>query len=82
MRNIITGINANDDVNVDDLFTVGNSTVQTMDGQSVFSYSHKRNTRVKTLATARAIKVTEDRTIDQLCCFRGSWWYRSTAILV
>jgi hypothetical protein len=62
LRNIKTGINANDDVNVDDLFMVGNSTVQTMEGQSIFSYSHKRNTRVKTLATARAIKVTEDRT--------------------
>ena len=70
MRNIITGINANDDVNVDDLFTVGNSTVQTMEGQSIFSYSHKRNTRVKTLATARAIKVTEDRTIDPALLFQ------------
>ena len=48
LRNIITGINANDDVNVDDLLAAGNSTVKTMEGQSIFSYSHKRNTRVKT----------------------------------
>lgn len=79
LRNIITGINANDNVNVDDLFTVGNSTVQTMEGQSIFSYSHKRNTRVKTLATARAIKVTEDRAIDPALLFQR---YRSPAILI
>ena len=70
LRNIITGINANDDVNVDDLFAVGNSTVKTMEGQSIFSYSHKRNTRVKTLATAGAIKITEDRTIDPALLFQ------------
>jgi hypothetical protein len=70
LRNIITGINANDDVNVDDLFAVGNSTVKTIEEQSIFSYSHKRNTRVKTLATARAIKITEDRTIDPYLLFQ------------
>jgi hypothetical protein len=68
--NIITGINANDDVNVDDLFAVGNSTVKTMEGQSIFSYLRKRNTRVKTLATAGAIKITEDRTIDPALLFQ------------
>ena len=44
--------------------------MKTMEGQSIFSYSHKRNTRVKTLATARAIKITEDRTIDPALLFQ------------
>jgi len=38
LRNIITGIN----VNVQDLFEIGKDIVQKMDGQSVFSYSHKK----------------------------------------
>ena len=65
LRNIITGINADEDVNVQDLFIVGRNTVKKMEGQSVFSYSHKRNTAVRTLSSARAVKVTKDQTIDQ-----------------
>ena len=42
LRNIITGINADKDVNVQDLFVVGRDTVQQMEGQSVFSYSYRR----------------------------------------
>ena len=37
LRNIITGINANEDVNVQDLFEIGKDIVQKMDGQAVFS---------------------------------------------
>ena len=48
LRNIITGINANKDVNVQDLFKIGRDIVRKMDGHSVFSYSHKRNLKVKT----------------------------------
>ena len=70
LRNIITGINADDDVNVHDLFTVGRATVTKMEGQFIFSYSHKRNTKVKTLASARAVKVAEDRTIDPALLFQ------------
>ena len=43
LRNIITVINANEDVNVQDLFEIGKDIVQKVDGQSVFSYSHKRS---------------------------------------
>ena len=64
LRNIITGINADKDVNVQDLFVVGRVTVKPMEGQSVFSYSYSRTNKVKALASARAIKVTDDRTID------------------
>ena len=38
---IITGINADEDANTQDLFIVGRNTVNKMEGQSVFSYSHK-----------------------------------------
>ena len=70
LRNIITGINADKNVNVHDLFTVGNSIVTEMKGQSVFEYSYKRKNKVKTLASARSIKVSEDRTIDPALLFQ------------
>ena len=70
LRNIITGINADGDVNVQDLFVVGRDTVKHMEGQSVFSYSYKRKFKVKTLASARAIKVTDDKTIDPALLFQ------------
>ena len=70
LRNIITGVNANEDVNVQDLFTIGCEVVKQMEGKSIFSYSHKRNTKVKTLAATRAIKVNEDRAIDPALLFQ------------
>ena len=41
LRNIITGMNANDDVNVHNLFPIGMETIAKMEGQLIFSYSHK-----------------------------------------
>ena len=41
LRNIITGVNANKDVNVHNLFTIGKGTVGKMEGQEVFSFSYK-----------------------------------------
>ena len=35
-----------------------------MEGQVTFSYSHKRNSKGKTLASAKAVEVAEDRSID------------------
>ena len=70
LRNIITGVNANEDVNVQNLFAIGNDTVKMMDGQSVFSYTHKRSWKVKTLASSMAVKVVEDRTIDPALLFQ------------
>ena len=40
--NIITGINANTDVNVQDLCSAGKETVTHMEGQAIFSYTYKR----------------------------------------
>ncbi|CAJ1064633.1 hypothetical protein SNEBB_002215, partial [Xyrichtys novacula] len=69
LRNIITGINANEDINVQDLSEIGKD-VQKMDGQSVFSYSHKRSLKVKTLASSKNVKVSEDRSIDPALLFQ------------
>ncbi|KAI3379074.1 hypothetical protein SNEBB_002215 [Seison nebaliae] len=70
LRNIITGVTANEDVNVHDLFTIGNDVVGKMDGHSVFTYSHKRSSKVKTLASNRAVTVADDRTIDPALLFQ------------
>lgn len=70
LRNIITGVNANEDVNVHDLFVIGNDIVKKMDKHSVFSYSHKRSLKVKTLASSKAVKVADDRTIDPALLFQ------------
>ena len=66
LRNIITGINANEGVNVRDLFEIGKDIVQEMDGQSVFSYSHKRSLN----ASSKNVKVSADRNIDPALLFQ------------
>ena len=53
LRHIISGINANEGVNVQDLFEIGRDIIQEIDGKSVFSYSHKRSLNAKTLASRR-----------------------------
>ena len=70
LRNILTGINANEDVNVQDFFKIGRDIVQEMDGQLVFSYSHKRSLNAKTLASSKNIKVSADRSIDPALLFQ------------
>ena len=70
LRSIITGLNAETNINVQELFNVGRNTVKNMEGQSVFSYSYKRENKVKTLASGRVIKVTRDETIDPALLFQ------------
>ena len=70
LRSIITGINANENVNVQDLFEIGKDIVQKMDGQLVFSYSHKWSLKVKTLASSKNIKVSAGRSIDPALLFQ------------
>ena len=70
LRNIIMGINADTDVNVQDLFSAGKETVTHMEGQAIFSYTYKRKAKVKTLAASRTMKITEDQTIDPALLFQ------------
>ena len=71
MWNIITGINADMDVNVQDLFSAGKETVTQMEGQAIFSYTYKWKAKVKTLAASRTVRITEDQTIDPALLFQG-----------
>ena len=70
LRNIITGIHADTNVNVQKLFIVGKDAVTNMEGQAVFSYSHKRTNAVKTLASTRAVTVDKERSIDPAVLFQ------------
>ena len=45
LGNIITGINADSDVNVQDLFSTGKETVTQVEGQAIFSYTHKQKAK-------------------------------------
>ena len=70
LHNIITGINADTNVSVQNLFIVGTDAVTNMEGQAVFSYSHKRTNAVKTLASTRAVTVDKERGIDSGLLFQ------------
>jgi len=70
LRNIITGVNANEDVNVHDMFAICKETLAKMEGQSVFSFSHRRNMKTKTLASASKIRIAEDRATDSGLLFQ------------
>lgn len=72
LHHIITGDTEDEDVNVHDVFTIGNDVIRNIDSHSVFSYSQKRSSKVKTLASGSAVKVAEDGTMDIACYFRIS----------
>ena len=46
--NVITGINTDKDVNVQNLFAVGKNTIEEIENHSVFSYSCERKMKAKT----------------------------------
>lgn len=50
--NLNNGVNVNKNVNVHNLLTTGKDTVGKMEGQQVFSFSDKRNMKVKTMTSA------------------------------
>ena len=51
------------------IFAVGKNSIEEMENQSVL-YSYKRKMKVKTLASAHAIKVSEDQAIDPALLFQ------------
>ena len=70
LPNIITGIYADTNVNVQNLFIAGKDAVTSMEGQDVFSYSHKRTNAVETLASTKAVTVDKERGIDPAVLFQ------------
>ena len=45
LQNIMTGINDDSDVNVQDLFSAGKETVTQMERQAIFSYTYKQKAK-------------------------------------
>ena len=70
LRNIITGVVAQDDVNVDEYQTVGMQIKDKMKGQPVFTYAIKRKDKVKTLGDSCSVKVSQDQSIDPALLFQ------------
>jgi len=64
LRNIITGVVAKDEMNVDEYLSVGKASIEKMIGQPTFTYPCKRKDKAITMGEASAVRVTADRTID------------------
>ena len=81
LRNIFTGVVANDDVNVHLYETVGMPIVQSMQGRPIFQISFKRKDKVKTLGDVDKIKVTQDKSIDPALFFQRALVVSKTGVL-
>ena len=64
LRNIIMGVEANENVNVDKYEAIGQKLIDKMIGKLAIAYSFKRKEKVKTLADSSCIDVDSDRKID------------------
>ena len=70
LRNIITGVNATECVNVHELFTEGESIIRQMEEQPVFHYKYQRKLKVKTLASSKEVVVAHDTALDPSLLFQ------------
>ena len=70
MRNALTGVVANADVNVHQLESVGNQIVQTMVEKPGFFFPMSRKDKVITLGHKSSVKVAPERTIDSSLLFQ------------
>ena len=70
LRNIITGVVANPNVNVVEFESVGRSITEAMIGQCTFTYSFKRKNKAVTLGDESAITVASDRSINPALLFQ------------
>lgn len=70
LRNIVTGVVAQDGINVHEYKGVGSTIMQKMVGQPVFTYSFSRKDKARTLAETSSILVGPDRTIDCALVFQ------------
>ena len=68
--NIITGIMADDNVDVDEFCAVGQKCFDKLVGIPVFTYSFKRKDKAKTLGDSTAVKVTPGKSIDPAVLFQ------------
>ena len=64
LRNIINGVVAAKNVNVDDCFKIGSALIKKMEHQSIFKFSFKRSHKVKNLSTD-AVSTKNDIIIDR-----------------
>ena len=64
LRNVVTRVVANDDVNVRDYEAVGQAIVQKMVDQPIFTYSFKRKDKVKTLGESSSVQVNDEQTVS------------------
>ena len=69
LRNIVNGIVAAPDVNVNDFKAVGSKIIEGMVGKSAFAYKFKLKDRAKTLGNVSAAKIAPDCTIDPALLF-------------
>ena len=70
LRNIVTGLHANENVNVDRYWSVGSEIVKNMAGKSVFDFSFSRKDKVTTMSFMKAVKIDDDRSIDPAVLFQ------------
>ena len=69
LRNIINGVVADMNVNVDDCFKIGSALIKKMEHQSIFKFSFKRSDKVKNLSTD-AVSTKNDIIIDPSLLFQ------------
>ena len=70
LQNIVTGLCANQVVNVDEFFDVGHKILQSMEGKNIFSISFKRSTKVRTLAASEKQNKIDHEAIDPALLFQ------------
>ena len=70
LRNVVTGVVAEDGVNVHDYDSVGRNIMHKMIGQPAFTFSFSRKDKAITLGQKSSIKVAPDRTIDSALLFQ------------
>ena len=63
LRNIVTGVVADDAINVHELISVGKRIVEEMDGKDVFTYSFCRKDKVKALSEPSKIIFGDGREV-------------------
>jgi hypothetical protein len=70
LRNIVNGVIARDDVNVQNFESVGNKILKRMEGVDMFLVKFKRSEKVVTLANISRVKVSESVHIDPALLFQ------------